>query len=48
MINQRGIGLKNKKSVQYTVERKFLSKFSAEELLVRIIGSRLKQQEEKR
>jgi len=33
--------LKKKEPVQYTVEREFLSKFSAEELLVRIIKSHI-------
>lgn len=40
--------MKNEKAVQYTVEREFLSKFSIEELLVRIVKSHLKSQEEKR
>ncbi len=35
--------MKKKEPNQYTVEREFLSKFSAEELLIRIIKSHLDQ-----
>lgn len=49
MINQAMIriggqkDLKEKKQVQYTVERKYLAKFPVEELVVRIIKSHLEQ-----
>lgn len=36
-----------KEPIQYTVEREFLSKFSIEELLVRIIKSHLNEMEKK-
>lgn len=32
-----------KEPIQYTVEREFLSKFSIEELLIRIVKSHLKE-----
>lgn len=35
--------MKKKEPVEYTVEREFLSKFSVEELLIRIIKSHLNQ-----
>ncbi len=35
--------LTKKENTQYTVEREFLSKFSIEELLVRIVKSHVKQ-----
>lgn len=35
--------LKEKKTVQYTVEREYLAKFSVEELLVRIVKAHLNQ-----
>jgi len=35
--------LKEKKSVQYTVEREYLAKFSVEELLIRIVKAHLNQ-----
>ena len=40
--------LKKKKPVQYTVEREYLAKFSAEELLIRIIRAHLNQDAAKR
>lgn len=33
--------MKEKKSAQYTVEREYLAKFSAEELLARIVKAHL-------
>lgn len=39
--------MKRKEPVQYTVEREFLSKFSVEELLIRIIKAHLNQNVEK-
>ena len=39
--------MKRKEPVQYTVEREYLSKFSVEELLIRIIKARLNQNVEK-
>lgn len=35
--------LKEKKSIQYTVEREYLAKFSVEELLIRIMKAHLNQ-----
>lgn len=35
--------LKEKKTVQYTVEREYLAKFSVEELLIRIVKAHLNQ-----
>lgn len=35
--------MKEKKSVQYTVEREYLAKFSIEELLIRIVKAHLNQ-----
>lgn len=35
--------MKDKKTIQYSVEREFLAKFSAKELIVRIIKSHLQQ-----
>lgn len=35
--------MKEKKPVQYTVEREYLAKFSVEELLVRIVKAHLNQ-----
>lgn len=35
--------MKEKKSVQYTVEREYLAKFSVEELLIRIMKAHLGQ-----
>ena len=35
--------LKEKKTVQYTVEREYLAKFSIEELLIRIVKAHLNQ-----
>ena len=40
--------LKGKEPVQYTVEREYLAKFSAEELLIRIIRAHLNQDAAKR
>lgn len=39
--------MKKKEPVKYTVEREFLSKFSTEELLIRIIKAHLEQNVEK-
>lgn len=39
--------MKKKETIQYTIEREFLSKFSVEELLIRIIKSHLKIKEKK-
>lgn len=39
--------IEKKEAVQYRVEREFLSKFSAEELLVRIVKSHLKKDEKR-
>lgn len=38
--------MEKKESIQYTVERKFLSKFSVEELLIRIIKSHLNKKDQ--
>ena len=35
--------MKGKESIQYTVEREFLAKFSVEELLIRIVKAHLNQ-----
>ena len=35
--------MKEKKTVQYTVEREYLAKFSVEELLIRIVKAHLNQ-----
>lgn len=35
--------MEKKEPIQYTVEREFLSKFSIEELLIRIVKSHLKE-----
>lgn len=40
--------MKEKEKTHYTVEREFLNKFSAQELLIRIIKSHLDKEGEKR
>lgn len=39
--------MEKKEPIQYTVEREFLSKFSVEELLIRIIKSHLNKRVQK-
>ncbi len=39
--------MKGKESIQYTVEREFLAKFSVEELLIRIVKAHRNQDVEK-
>lgn len=39
--------MEEKEPIQYTVEREFLSKFSVEELLIRIIKSHLNKRVQK-
>jgi len=44
ILNQGGILLEKKKQIEYTIEREFLSKFSVEELLIRIIKTHVNHQ----
>lgn len=44
---KKGKGLGEKKTNQYIVEREFLGKFSAEELVIRIVKNHIKESEKK-
>jgi len=47
-LNWGGILLEKKKQIEYTIEREFLSKFSVEELLIRIIKTHVNHQVQER